>query len=80
MKKVCRYLSKNFVLEMAWQWLTLFSTSKQVSRMQKTATKKEWHYIVQSMTDQHGVTLECMIQEKISVLCHMEAEEINAEV
>lgn len=33
---------------------------------ENTAAKKKWHCIVQSMTDQHGVTLECMIQEKIS--------------
>lgn len=45
-----------------------------------TATEMEWHCIVQSMTDQHGVTLECMIQEKISALSHMKTEEMNPKV
>lgn len=31
---------------------------------ENTAVEKEWHCIVQSMTDQHGMPLECMIQEK----------------
>lgn len=31
---------------------------------ENTATGKEWHCTVQSMTDQHGMTLECMNQEK----------------
>lgn len=68
----------NFVLMMAWQWLTIQHLQTSEQDVENTATEKEWHCIVQSMTDQHGVLLECMIQEKMH--CPMKTEEINPKV